>query len=147
MESAFSRFRRDETRSETGLPPCGEKSLRDKADALLNCLSLDATMYCYRNPWEFDPSGGVPLFDVLWMCAKRSAKSHEEFHNDMLGGIVVLKHPGAISEKSASHGALYRPYSADAPKARQVKHRFVPYYAWENRAATPMQVWTPILKV
>jgi DUF1680 family protein len=59
---------------------------------------------------------------------------------------VVLKHPGAIDEKSAAQGALYRPYTRDAPKARQVELKFVPYYAWANRAATPMQVWTPILK-
>ena len=75
-----------------------------------------------------------------------SAKFREEFHNDMLGGIVVLKHPGAINEKSASHGTLYHPYNGGAPKARQVELKFVPYYAWANRAATPMQVWTPILK-
>jgi DUF1680 family protein len=75
-----------------------------------------------------------------------SSRFHEEFHNDILGGIVVLKHPGAISAKSASHGALYRWYTADAPKARQVELKFVPYYARANRAATPMQVWTPILK-
>jgi len=31
-------------------------------------------------------------------------------------------------------------------KARQVELSFVPYYAWANRAATPMQVWTPVLK-
>jgi DUF1680 family protein len=24
---------------------------------------------------------------------------------------------------------------------------FIPYYAWANREATPMQVWTPLLKV
>jgi hypothetical protein len=27
-----------------------------------------------------------------------------------------------------------------------VELKFVPYCAWANRAATPMQVWTPILK-
>jgi DUF1680 family protein len=101
-------------------------------------------VYCLE---QLDPSDGVPLFDVSRDVRQEvSSRFHEEFHNDMLGGIVVLKHPGAISEKFASHGALYRPNTADAPKARQVERKFVPYYAWANRAATPMQVWTPILK-
>jgi DUF1680 family protein len=101
-------------------------------------------VYCLE---QLDQPDGVPLFDVsLDVRQEVSSKFHEEFHNDVLGGIVELKHPGAIHEKSASHGALYRPYTADAPNARQVELKFVPYYAWANRAATPMQVWTPILK-
>jgi DUF1680 family protein len=27
-----------------------------------------------------------------------------------------------------------------------VELNFIPYYAWANRAGTPMQVWTPVLK-
>ena len=88
------------------------------------------------------PRSDLPaLFDVsLDVRQEVSSKFHEEVHNDMLGGIVVPKHPGAIGEKSASHVALYRPYSADAPKARQVELKFAPYYAWANRAATPIKV-------
>jgi DUF1680 family protein len=101
-------------------------------------------VYCLEH---LDPSDFVPLFAVSRDVRKEvSSEFHEEFHNDMLGGIVVLNHWSATSEKSASHGALNRPYTADAPKARQVEPRFVPYYAWVNRAATPMQVWTPIFK-
>jgi uncharacterized protein len=101
-------------------------------------------VYCLE---QLDQPDGVPLFDVsLDVRQEASSKFYEEFRNDMLGGIVVLKHPGATNEKSASHGALYRPYTGDAPKPRQVELKFVPYYAWANRAATPMQVWTPVLK-
>jgi len=35
--------------------------------------------------------------------------------------------------------ALDCSYTADAPKARHVELKFVPYYPWANRAATPMQ--------
>jgi uncharacterized protein len=80
------------------------------------------------------------------MRKQSGSQFHEEFQRDLLGGIVVLKHTGAVSEKSSSRNALYHPYSADAPKAREVELKFVPYYAWANRAATPMQVWTPILR-
>jgi len=90
---------------------------------------------------QLDQPDGAPIFDVsLDVRQQVSSKFHEEFHNDMLAGIVVLKHPGAMSEKSASHGALYRRYTADAPKTRQVKLKSVPYDAWANRAAPPIKV-------
>jgi DUF1680 family protein len=95
-------------------------------------------VYCLE---QLDQPDGVLILDVsLDVRLEVSSKFHEEFHNDMLGEIVVLKHPGAMSEKSASHGALYRRYTPDAPKTRQVKLKSVPYYAWANRAATPIKV-------
>ncbi len=101
-------------------------------------------VYCLE---QLDQPDGVQLFDVsLDVRQEASSKFCEEFHNDLLGGIVVLKHTGAVSANSNSQRSLYRPYTAEAPKARQVDLRFVPYYAWANRAATPMQVWTPILR-
>ena len=59
---------------------------------------------------------------------------------------MVLKHIGAVYEKSSSSSRLYFRYAPEAPKARQVPLTFIPYFAWANRAATPMQVWTPVLK-
>jgi uncharacterized protein len=101
-------------------------------------------VYCLE---QLDQPDGVALVDVSLDMRKQSGSQfHEEFQRDLLGGIVVLKHTGAVSEKSSSRNALYHPYSADAPKAREVELKFVPYYAWANRAATPMQVWTPILR-
>jgi DUF1680 family protein len=101
-------------------------------------------VYCLE---QLDQPDGVALVDVsLDMRQQSGSQFHEEFQRDLLGGIVVLKHTGAVSEKSTSRSALYHRYSADVPKAREVELRFVPYYAWANRAATPMQVWTPILR-
>jgi DUF1680 family protein len=100
-------------------------------------------VYCLE---QLDQPDGVAIFDVsLDVRQEASSKFREEFHSDMLGGIVVLKHMGAVSVKPNSHGSLYRSYTAEAPEARQVELRFVPYYAWANRVPTPMQVWTPVL--
>ena len=101
-------------------------------------------VYCLE---QLDQPDGVQLFDVsLDVWQKGVPAFHEESRADLLGGIVVLKHEGAVSVKSNSQSALYRSYTAEAPQARQVELKFVPYYAWANRAATPMQVWTPVLK-
>jgi hypothetical protein len=102
-------------------------------------------VYCLE---QLDQPEGVQLFAVsLDVRQKGGSAFHEEFRKDLLGGIVVLKHTGAVSEKSSSHSALYRAYSAEASKGRQVELSFIPYYAWANRVGTPMQVWTPVLKV
>jgi DUF1680 family protein len=101
-------------------------------------------VYCLE---QLDQPDGVQLFDVaLDVRQKGPSAFHEELRKDLLGGIVILKHSGAVSEKSNSRNALYRPYAGEASKAREVELKFVPYYAWANRAGTPMQVWTPVQK-
>jgi uncharacterized protein len=99
-------------------------------------------VYCLE---QLDQPEGVALFDVsLDSRQDVSSKFREEFHGDLLGGVLVLKHSGALSDNSRD--GLYRPYSANVPKSRQVELKFIPYYAWANRTSTPMQVWTPILR-
>ena len=101
-------------------------------------------VYCLE---QLDQPEGVALFDVsLDMRHEPAAQFQEEFRSDVLGGIVMLKHRGAVEEKSGSGGGLYFPYTPNTPQARQVELRFIPYYAWANRAGTPMQVWTPLLR-
>jgi uncharacterized protein len=101
-------------------------------------------VYCLE---QLDQPEGVVLSDVSLDLRPSSASAfHEELRKDLLGGIVVLKHSGAVSEKSSSRDALYYRYSVEGAKDRQVELRFIPYYAWANRAATPMQVWTPFLR-
>jgi DUF1680 family protein len=101
-------------------------------------------VYCLE---RLDQPKGVQLFDVsLDVRQKGESAFREEFNKDLLGGIVVLKHTAAMSEKSSSQSALYRTYTVEASKGRQVELTFIPYYAWANRVGTPMQVWTPVLQ-
>jgi uncharacterized protein len=101
-------------------------------------------VYCLE---QLDQPEGVQLFDTsLDVRQKGEAGFREEFRGDLLGGIVVLKHTGAVNVKSNSHGSLYRSYSAETPQLRQAELTFVPYYAWANRVPTPMQVWTPVVR-
>lgn len=101
-------------------------------------------VYCLE---QLDQPDGVGLFDVaLDVRAERSSNFEEELQSDLLGGVVVLKHRGAVTDKSASSEVLYQNYTAKKPEVKQVDLRFIPYYAWANRAATPMQVWTPVLR-
>ncbi len=99
-------------------------------------------VYCLE---QIDQPEGVPLREVaLNLGPKSSAPFQEEFQNDLLGGIILLRHAGAAYGESAEQNRLYFRYSAEPRKSRPVSLTFIPYYAWANRTATPMQVWTPI---
>ncbi len=99
-------------------------------------------VYCLE---QIDQPEGVALKDVaLNLGAKSSAPFQEEFQKDLLGGILVLRHIGAAFGESAEQRHLYFQYSSEPRKSKPVSLAFIPYYAWANRTATPMQVWTPL---
>jgi hypothetical protein len=101
-------------------------------------------VYCME---QMDQPHGVTLADVaLNLGHKSSADFHSEFKSDVLGGVVVLEHPGSVYEYASERDALYSAYKSDPPKSKSVPLTFIPYYAWANREQTPMQVWTPLLK-
>jgi len=99
-------------------------------------------IYCLE---ELDQPGGVSLSDVA-VNPGRTQEFHSEFKSDLLGGVVVLHHTGVAYEGAASRNALYPRYSGEPSKTRQLPLTFIPYYAWANREATSMQVWTPLFK-
>jgi uncharacterized protein len=100
-------------------------------------------VYCLE---EIDQPEGTVLTDVaVDLSDSSSAKFHEEFKSDLLGGTVVLRQAGVVYERDRSREVLYSKYSAAPVKSRRVPLTFIPYYAWSNRQATPMEVWTPFL--
>ena len=68
-----------------------------------------------------------------------------EFKSDLLGGMVVLHHTGAVYERGSSGKTLYSRYGRES-RSRKVPLTFIPYYAWANRQATSMQVWNLLLQ-
>ena len=100
-------------------------------------------IYCLE---QLDQPEGVALADVrLEANQKSSSQFHEEFRDDLLGGIITLKCTGAVEDKSASRDGLYFRYRPEGSQKPSTTLTFIPYYAWANRAATPMQVWTPVV--
>jgi uncharacterized protein len=98
-------------------------------------------IYCLE---QLDQPQGVPLYDVSLDLRKNTSSLFEEqFEANLLGGVMVLKHPGAANENSAAASKLYYSYTPAPAQTREIDLQFIPYYAWANRAPTPMQVWTP----
>jgi len=99
-------------------------------------------VYCLEG---LDQPQGVDLSDVALRPGKQAGEDFQsEFRKDLLDGVIVLHHPGLARENNASAGALYPRYNGESVKTRRVDLTFIPYYAWSNRMATAMQVWTPL---
>src|SRR5215813_1196508 len=99
-------------------------------------------VYCLEG---LDQAEGTALADVSIRGGKKlSTGFSESFEKDLLDGVVLLKHEGALSKTSGARSSLY--FSADAPASAssKVELKFIPYYAWLNRRPSQMQVWTPL---
>jgi uncharacterized protein len=100
-------------------------------------------VYCLEG---LDQGQGVTLSDIALRVGKApDGEFQTEYRGDLLDGVVVLHHPGFVAEYGASEQLLYSHYSGGAVRTRRVPLTFIPYYAWSNRLATAMQVWTPVL--
>ncbi len=107
-------------------------------------LQRGPLVYCLEG---LDQPNGVDLADVALNVGQKSASQFEnEYVKDLLGGMIVLRHKGLAYERAASSNSLYARYTGQPVKTRQVPLTFIPYYAWANRQATAMQVWTPLSK-
>ena len=101
-------------------------------------------IYCLE---EIDQPSGISLSDVAVNPGRRPAEQFQtEFKNDLLGGMVVLHHTGAIYERGSSEKMLYSRYGGESLRTQKTPLTFIPYYAWANRQATSMQVWNLLLQ-
>jgi hypothetical protein len=100
-------------------------------------------VYCLE---QLDQPQGVELADVALVAdGPRAGQGFSEsFDKDLLDGVVVLHHEGATVQASDARRGLYFRSSAAPAKSSKTTLTFVPYYAWANRATTPMLVWTPL---
>lgn len=58
-----------------------------------------------------------------------------EFRKDLLGGMIVLRHDGAVYERGSAEKLLYSQYRKESG-TRKVPLTLILYYAWANRQAT-----------
>jgi DUF1680 family protein len=101
-------------------------------------------VYCLE---ELDQPDGVSLVNVaLDLSNQEEEKFQSQLQADLLGGVVVLRHAGRAFDNDAGDKTLYSAYSGGKTTSRRIPLTFIPYYAWANRQATSMQVWTPLYK-
>ncbi|HLK20166.1 MAG TPA: beta-L-arabinofuranosidase domain-containing protein [Bryobacteraceae bacterium] len=94
-------------------------------------------VYCLEQP---DQSGKIPDLSLI---AKSEFAS--EFRKDLFGGVVVLKHAGAVYQQPLDREPLYETLDqATKRKTNPAQLTFIPYYAWANREPSAMEVWVPL---
>ncbi|MBM3746452.1 MAG: glycoside hydrolase family 127 protein [Acidobacteria bacterium] len=83
---------------------------------------------------------GVPLlFDAALVA---DARPRASWKPELLGGVVLIEHRGAVYEKPLAEEPLYQSVAAaGARRTRPATLRLIPYYTFANRGPTEMQVW------
>ena len=105
-------------------------------------LQRGPLVYCME---ELDQPEGIALSNLaVDLRRKAETQFQSERKNDLLGGVVVLRHAGIAYDRPLSEHTLYSRYGDDKTRTRPVALTFIPYYAWSNREQTSMQVWTPV---
>jgi DUF1680 family protein len=101
-------------------------------------------VYCME---QLDQPNAPALADLSILASPAEGTAfHAEYKSDLLDGVTVLHHNGAVLEVSSSKEALYMPASPDTPKTRPQNLTLIPYYVWANRQPTSMQVWVPYMR-
>ena len=100
-------------------------------------------VYCME---QIDQGDGVALKDVALVDTDGKSAFQDTFEKDLLGGVLVLRHAGTVSEGSPDRSRLYFSHHAAVRKSRPLQLMFIPYYAWANRLPSAMQVWTPVAR-
>ncbi|HEY6375741.1 MAG TPA: beta-L-arabinofuranosidase domain-containing protein [Edaphobacter sp.] len=97
-------------------------------------------VFCMEQLDQNDHAHGMNLADYTVYLNENTTAN---FEPKLLGGVMVLAHPGAIN-RTATDTELYFP-ATTATKAEQKRStlNLIPYYAWANREETAMQVWIP----
>jgi DUF1680 family protein len=102
-------------------------------------------VYCLE---QVDLGAETSVFDVdLLQEGPDAGKAfRSEYHADLLGGIVILRHPGVVLRKPSSQEPLYTTFEmGDRASAENIDLTLIPYYAWGNRGRGPMEVWVPVV--
>jgi DUF1680 family protein len=101
-------------------------------------------VYCME---QLDQPDSPTLPDVSVALGTKSNQSFEAKYNaELLDGVTVLHHKGAVNEKASSAEALYAPATFGAPKTKPQNLVLIPYYAWANRQSTAMEVWVAYVR-
>jgi DUF1680 family protein len=74
--------------------------------------------------------------------ARREGAISGSFEPALLDGVMVLTHEGA--KRVEAPEALYSPAGTSKTETEPADLKMIPYYAWDNREESPMQVWVPV---
>ena len=80
---------------------------------------------------------------IVGYTAHLDATTTLRYAPDILNGVMVLEHPGSVAKGAADMSLYFAAGDNQNVAESPTTLRLVPYYAWANRAPSPMQVWIP----
>jgi DUF1680 family protein len=83
--------------------------------------------------------------DLSRYSVKLSGDTESHYAAELLGGVMVLHHPGTMARSATKH-ALYENAVSSGDDVATTTLKFIPYYAWANREPSAMQVWVPYVR-
>ena len=113
-------------------------------------LARGPLVYCMEHldqagPKEDGAARKAAGADLSLYSAHLTGETSARFDPGLLGGLMVLEHPGSISSPPPE-GALYNETAATSVPPAPTTLRLIPYYAWANREPSAMQVWIPAVQ-
>ncbi|MEX2091769.1 MAG: glycoside hydrolase family 127 protein [Pirellulales bacterium] len=93
-------------------------------------------VYCLESS---DLPRGVRVQDV---AISADAELAARFDPKLLGGVTVIETMAFVKPSGDWSDKLYRPLSRE--RQREIRVRFIPYFAWSNRGPSEMSVWLPV---
>jgi hypothetical protein len=92
---------------------------------------------------QMDQAAAEQATGMVGYTAQLGASTNARFDQDLLGGVIVLEHPGSLVHGAADEGLYYSASEQEKLNESPTTLRLIPYYAWANRASSSMQVWIP----
>jgi uncharacterized protein len=101
-------------------------------------------VYCLE---QLDQPEGLEFSEISLVADRNSGATFQaEYKADLLDGVSVLHHRGAVRDGTPGEQPLYSPANAEPPKQHPVDLTLIPYYSWANRQPSSMQVWAPFVR-
>ncbi len=95
-------------------------------------------VYCLESP-DYDAS--TSIFDIAVPANIDLKPQKIQMENSE---ITVLVGTGVLNKKQDWNNSLYQEIGGE--EKMQFPVRFIPYYAWNNRGASDMTVWVPVIR-
>jgi DUF1680 family protein len=92
---------------------------------------------------QLDQTGHEHGPGMAYFTAKLDENTTASFEPKLLDGVMVLDHPGTVSNPQADKGLYYSVSGNEKAEENPTMLRLIPYYAWANRGPVAMQVWIP----
>ena len=100
-------------------------------------------VFCMEQFDQPDEAAAEQVSNLVGYTANLDGATSVKYEPDLLNGVLVLEHPGAMTRSSASDSLYYAATESVRVRETSATLRLIPYYAWANRAPTAMQVWVP----